>query len=542
MDRPLEIRAVEICVAFAALVVVPVALPLVERAHRDGRRSAHLTGVRRLTWVAAPAFAAAMLLRPHPLAGALAVPWMIVAALLAAYGVRRFLERSRKRVEETIVDLGLLYLPVGAAWGWVAASGGVLLGFSGSQALLTAAHFHYAGFGACVVVGALGRALGARWRVTYTLVAVTHAASVALVAIGITVSRTLEAAASFVLAIAFVVTGIVLLLPARRAIHGVAGVLLAIAGTTTFCSGALAFHFALEGFDVLDEGRLARMVWLHGVLNTFGFVFASLVAFRLARPRSLAQRSGTVFSRLRARGGVFADFFVRSGAVDPGRAAHGLMDSFDDFRGDDFDPTRVSPAIKHFYEHTDAYRLDVVPTWQRGFVLGGRLFHALARRVGQLRLPVDDTRVRPIESRIVALKEGVDGRPAPRGWVRTYADGAREVIYVAAYANHTEGGRRWMNIAFPLPLCNMTSLLRLAHREGGGIAITTLPARSDASQDQEDGDGGVYIASRFGHARLPLDETIDVWDEADGTLRATHDMWLFGVHYLHLAYRMERIA
>jgi hypothetical protein len=119
--------------------------------------------------------------------------------------------------------------------------------------------------------------------------------------------------------------------------------------------------------------------------------------------------------------------------------------------------------------------------------------------------------------------------------VRTYADGAREAIYIAAYSSHARDGHRAMNIAFPLPWSNMTSILRMDLRDDGGVSLTTLP-RDEA----RDGDQGVYLVVSGRGLRLPLDETIDVWANADGSLGAIHDMWIFGIRYLRLDYQLFR--
>ena len=102
-----------------------------------------------------------------------------------------------------------------------------------------------------------------------------------------------------------------------------------------------------------------------------------------------------------------------------------------------------------------------------------------------------------------------------------------------------------MNIAFPLPLGNLTSILRLETLAVGGnpdgVLLTTLPAPG------QPGDEGVYFANRLLPVRLPFDETIRVWPVPLGgeddrrarvgaTVAARHDVWLFGIRFLTLHY------
>jgi len=526
VQRSLDVVIAEAMLALAAVAVVPLALPLLRAEHRDGQDAPTYRAARAAVRVSGPMFLLALPLRGHRIAIALAAPWVLATALVALHAVGRFATTPRRRIEEAILDLGGVYLPVGAAWAFAYVGGFPVMGFVGTQSLLTAAHFHYAGFGACVVLGLCGRALAGKRGAVYAPTAIVHGLGVALVAIGISTSHTVERLAAWLLALAFI-SGGVLLVSLRRP-------LLIAAGLVTLVSGALAIHFATGGFAALSADRFARMIRLHGVPNAVGFVLLSIVAFRLSPPRSRAAPAGTPFSRLSSAGVVGPSFFDRTGAIDGARTAHGLIEDFDAYRSAHFDPSKLDATVRHFYERTDAWMLEVVPSWQRGFRTGGKLFRAFARRIEQLALPTAIHK-RPVHSLIVPLDATRDGRGLPRGWVRTYADGAREAIYIAAYSSHVRDGRRTMNIAFPLPFSNMTSILRLDLRDDGGITLTTLPR-----DEERDGDQGVYLVVAGRGLRLPLDETIDVWPNADGSLAAIHDMWLFGIRYLRLEYQLAR--
>lgn len=112
-----------------------------------------------------------------------------------------------------------------------------------------------------------------------------------------------------------------------------------------------------------------------------------------------------------------------------------------------------------------------------------------------------------------------------------------------------------MNISFPLPAGNLTSILRVDPNpvDSGGLVLSTLPHKDGC------GDEGIYFANRLRPFRLPLNETITVWqDESEqgnlhfcgpvttdiehASINARHDMWLFGIHFLALDYRIEHNA
>ena len=94
-----------------------------------------------------------------------------------------------------------------------------------------------------------------------------------------------------------------------------------------------------------------------------------------------------------------------------------------------------------------------------------------------------------------------------------------------------------MNIAFPLPLGAMTSVLRFEHVEPEGA----ICLRTESPPDEPLGDEGVYFTTLLGTLRLPLSESIKVWfDDEQKELRARHEMQLFGLRYVTLEYRICR--
>lgn len=543
MDAPLFVARG--LLALAALVLVPLAVSFARRPHRNGESEAGLDP--RALLLAALALGVALTVRNRALAVLLSTPWLVTSAWLAIWGLRRLVTRARPRLEELAIDVGLAYLPVGAAWAVAYQADLVVLGFSGMQALLTALHFHVAGLGACTLAGLVGRSLPERgvrraaWRIA-TVVIVT---GMLALAIGISYFRPLERVMAVVLALAMAVLG-VLLVSSRSP-------LLVVAGFAGIWGMYRAASFALIGFGGLDASWLRRMLLEHGVVNAVGFVGCGLLGFRLRGSSSRATPAGIPFSAIRARGRVGARFFEEAALMDASRQKTGLTDAFAELSRAEFDASACAPEVRAFYEHTAEHWLVVRAEWSPLFRAAGVLWHALARRFGQLALPIADrSEVEDVTSRIVALHDEKDGRHDVRAWIRTRraADGGEgEVIYVAAYSSHARDGVRYMNIAFPLPYSNMTSVLHLDPIEGGGVRLSTRGRASGL-----DGDEGVWLSTALGAARLPLDETIEVWpaksddgwcerlscpnpvDPTTVSVLARHDMWLCGVRYVRLTY------
>jgi hypothetical protein len=268
--------------AFGAWVVVPLGLTVAVTSPEGP--AARVSRVALRAWpFGALALTVSLVLPTSSLSLALALPWLVTAGLVALTGVARFVGRSAARFDlaELAIDAGLVYLPVGAAWACVARSNLDMLGFAGTKALLTANHFHYAGFGACVLVGALGRdrARTKLWNVA----AAGTVSGVALVALGITVSHVIEVIAAWSLAACILVVAWLVGRAAREARATAPRVLLGISGLAGLVPAALAVHFSMTGFERLSDEAFRRMVLFHGLVNAAGFVGAGLLGLRLSR-------------------------------------------------------------------------------------------------------------------------------------------------------------------------------------------------------------------------------------------------------------------
>lgn len=534
----------------AILVLVPLGLA----QERDRQRGNTPSTVRMggLLYAASAAFACvAILLDPGPLAGALALPWLAFALIEAIHGLRRLLTVDRRSLPDACMDVGLGYLAVGAAWLAVWRLGSAM-DLDPRTVGLTAIHFHYAGFVAVTIAGLVGRDLPSRSRlvrILYRPAAAGIALGPALVALGIAAVPALEAVAAVLLATAVAVLGVLILVSlVPRAPAGTRLLLVVSASSAIFAMLLVVAHTVTGalGRSVVSSDDMAR--W-HGTANALGFSLAGLMAWTIG-PGGDGRRR-IPFSALRSGWRVGSDYFERSGSAREGIGRpRGLVRSLDDLASRDFDPRRVDPGVRAFYEDTEGFDLRLFPRWRRGLGRIGALYARLSSGIEQVHYDVSrggtGDRVR---SRIVALDAAVDGRQGVRGWVRTYERTGRS-IYVAAYATHRDPHRPYMNIAFPLPGGNLASILRVAHIGDGGLVLTS------STHPDAPGDEGVYFANRVRPVRLPIDERIRVWsrtahdvpeelrDRATASTRgfARHDVWILGIRALTLDYAIDEVS
>jgi hypothetical protein len=273
----------------AVLVVTPLALPLA--APPD--RADHATLAHRAALAAQP-FAALLVVAAFVLpaglpAALLAAAWLLPTGLAALTGLLRLLARDNARADELCIDAGLIYLPVGAVWLLFNRLGLNPLDFGDTIVLLTAVHFHYAGFAAPILAGLLGRQIATArptaWPL-FRLVAAGVIAGIALVAAGITLARytpLVEVAAALLFAtsllgLAALTLGIAVPATADR----FAQTLLVVSAASLVVTMLFAAAYAVGQFLATPIVGIPRMVQVHGWLNALGFVMCGLLAWTLS--------------------------------------------------------------------------------------------------------------------------------------------------------------------------------------------------------------------------------------------------------------------
>lgn len=529
----------------APLVLVPLAAVLAARPDRAGKHPRAWRMAAGFQWPAAAGAVTAVLAPTGSAwAEAGAALWLAQTLLLAWFGVTRLAWHGLLCAEEAVITAGWLQLPVGGFW-LLAHAAGWNLGFDALIVLLTAIHFHFAGFAAPVVAGLTGRLVSwtAGWpRKLYRFGALAIAAAPPVIGIGIAASPTLEVAAALLLVTGFGLFAVVLLGHVVPRVDGLLPRLgLGGAGTALFTTMALATWYALGEFGAVPPAPLSVMAQTHGWLNAYGFAALGLVTLAWLQPPGRLAPPWPPFSHLMGNGRIGADYFERHRLVVSRQPpARGIVADLATHHRPGFDPAAVHPAIRDLYQNTGGWHLRVEAGWQPGWHWAGLLFRKAARQAGQLNLPRRVATEHDLRSRLLDLDDAADGRANVRGWVRQFT-ATGEPVYVAAYSEHRNEGVTYMNIAFPLPGMNLASVLRFDPRPGGGVRLTSLPL------GDQGGDEGVYLVGRSWRVRLPLQETISVCPEhAPGAARpgevpackARHDMWLLGLRYLRLEYRM----
>ena len=216
----------------------------------------------------------------------------------------------------------------------------------------------------------------------------------------------------------------------------------------------------------------------------------------------------------------------------------GLIPSFESLRGPSFDPERVDPRIRHFYEHTALYKLEV---WSEVYFAGKfvlwLLVEFISRRMDQLNFPISSLEVaKGMTSEIVQLREPGSERLAYTGWLRRFR-ATGKVIYAGLYSVTQVPGEAnpCVKVTFPCFGSSNVYLRPCVYADGTFGLVSTGAAF---------GRSGFYriVESGAEHWRVrnftTLHEIFHVYGDEDGILRTDHEITFVGLTILKLHYKM----
>jgi len=218
----------------------------------------------------------------------------------------------------------------------------------------------------------------------------------------------------------------------------------------------------------------------------------------------------------------------------------GLIPDFAELRGPRFDPDAVAPQIRHFYEHTAQYHLEV---WSEVYLIGKivlwLLVEFISKRIDQLNFPISSLEVaKGMTSEVVQLREPETGKLEYTGWLRRFRSTGK-VIYAGFYsiAKLPEEDGPCVKVTFP---CYGSSnvYLRPCGYEDGSFGLVSTGAgfgRSGFYRIVEAGKDAWRVRNF-----KTLHEIFRVYVDEEGILRTDHEIRFVGISILRLHYKMTR--
>jgi hypothetical protein len=221
-------------------------------------------------------------------------------------------------------------------------------------------------------------------------------------------------------------------------------------------------------------------------------------------------------------------------------ASGGLVSDFTALDSPGFRVDGLRAEIRHFYEHTAAYRMDV---WSETFFPGKiglwLMVTTISRKVNQLNFPLRAlATAKGMDSEIVLLKDR-SGAVRYAGWYRRLVEAGRTIytgFYMTTRVPHCE--TPCVKVVFPMPAGNATVILRPSLERDGGLRLSSRGARF--------GDAGFYRVRKLDRDRLlvwrvsTLHEEFRVYVDDASVLRCDHTVKFMGMPVLHLHYRIEQ--
>src|SRR5215217_1314965 len=291
-------------VFWAVLVIVPLGLSVVEQS---GSR------LYRLLVLAQPVAAlltiASFFFEKGVLSAALASAWLVLNVLIALLGLVRLAGRGFNRIEELSIDAGLLYLPVAGAWLVIYRLGIQPFDYGEMIILLTAVHFHFAGFATPIIAGISGRVLAGRSypRKVFGVSVFAVVVAMPLVAAGITFSPWIGFAGALLLTVGLVLLAVLTVGWIRPLINSTGWQALLLIGAISSCAAmglACLYAYSVATRTLILD--IPTMAITHGLLNAFGFVSCSLFAWSQIGPQeNVSGGSGNLQARL-----IFTAYFA----------------------------------------------------------------------------------------------------------------------------------------------------------------------------------------------------------------------------------------
>lgn len=276
-----RLGAIELLFLFAPLVIAPLGMEL----SREIAGSDPLNRIaRRLQPLGAAVAVLAMWLPPGRRAGFAAMGWLAVCLLAGSGAVDlvRALWTDAKSLGAIrfVMDLARIDLAVGGAWLVASRLGMRPMGIQEPIGLLTAVHFHFAGFATAIIAATTAQFAERRGEHPWLRYLAPIVAGLPFaVAAGFVVSPVLKMVAALFFSISVAALAIGLRACGRKAEEATARMLLQVAAGAIFAGMVLAGAYVIADYAGSNALTIPQMARTHGILNAIGFCLPGLLGW-----------------------------------------------------------------------------------------------------------------------------------------------------------------------------------------------------------------------------------------------------------------------
>jgi hypothetical protein len=280
-----RLNTIELLFLLGPLVVVPLGLELCLRFTHEKEMGFPIFVARKLQLPAALCAIASFWLPQGIVATILALPWLVFGCFVGLEGLMAFIRGEFRKLKTACLILSFLYLPIGCAWLVASRLGLSPMGFQEPIVLLTAVHFHFAGFAAPLLALAAGSAVDRKspaLQRIFKVVAAGVLAGPGLLAVGFVIGPRLKVAMAILVACSQVGLSLFFLANVRSMRPRLAKIFVIISAASVLFAMVLACVWAIGEFPLQPFVHLDEMARFHGTANAVGFVLCGLVGWTLS--------------------------------------------------------------------------------------------------------------------------------------------------------------------------------------------------------------------------------------------------------------------
>jgi hypothetical protein len=237
----------------------------------------------RMLFTAASLTTVSFFLDDRTVAAWFASAWVLVCAVFAGDGLRRFVNAGRKSFTQFCFAAGESYLLVAGVWLVASRAGLQILAFHEPIVLLTAVHFHFAGFASAVLAGlTYERFRESQWKAALQSVLPAVVCGPAILGLAFMLGPKVKLVAALLIALGQFGLAGGMVCAGVAAKNAAARWLLFAAGGSVGAGMILAVVWAIGEYPLEAFVNIRQMAEFHGVLNAVGFVVCGLLGWSVA--------------------------------------------------------------------------------------------------------------------------------------------------------------------------------------------------------------------------------------------------------------------
>ncbi len=220
----------------------------------------------------------------------------------------------------------------------------------------------------------------------------------------------------------------------------------------------------------------------------------------------------------------------------------GLIENIENIGIQNQEKEKLNHKVLDFYESTSNYDFEIWSEWNGVFKPFGKFLSVLfSKRLQQLNLPLNSIdSAKGIKSEIIKLKRKNTEETKWTIWYRKIKS-TGDVIYSGVYTtcNNPNYQKPLLKVVFPLPNGNASVVMTKKVLEDGSLLLS--------SDGKKFGDNGFYFTLRnkkgeyWARFVKSMHEWIKVYEDEENVLRADHNLNFYGLRFLNLHYKMNKI-